>query len=154
MCTWGIKVRGSVRWYRSTAMTIAALLVVGAFLPAGSAGAVTPAAGAAVLTPKAGARVFAYYYLWWSRSHWLDMLGPSYPAAAKPLPLPATLDASGCNPTSLFPGNQLTDVPAALYSQDDPGFIEADVRQAAAAGLAGFAVNWSGTGNSAQTDHR
>ena len=54
-------------------------------------------------------------------------------------------------PRADTPGNQLTDVPTALYSQDDPGFIEADVRQAAAAGLAGFAVNWSGTGNSAQT---
>jgi hypothetical protein len=132
-------------------MAVAALLLFGAFLPAGSAGAATPVAGTAAVTPKASARVFAYYYLWWSRSHWLDMLGPSYPAAAKPLPLPATLDASGCNPTTRFPGNQLTDVPTALYSQDDPGFIEADVRQAAAAGLAGFAVNWSGTGNSAQT---
>ena len=79
------------------------------------------------------------------------MLGPNYPLAAKPLPLPATLDAGGCNPTTRYAGNQLTDVPTALYSQDDPGFIEADVRQAAAAGLAGFAVNWSGTGNSAQT---
>jgi hypothetical protein len=96
------------------------------------------------------APVYAYYYLWWSKNHWVDMLGPNYPVNAPVLPLPAALDANGCNPTSLYAGNQLTDVPAVLYSQDDPGFIEKDVRQAAAAGLAGFAVNWAGTGQSAQ----
>ena len=128
-------------------MALAALLVVaGAVLPIQSASASMPTSAAQVVKAKAGAPVFAYYYLWWSRSHWVDMLGPNYPLAAKPLPLPATLDAGGCNPTSRYAGNQLTDVPTALYSQDDPGFIEADVRQAAAAGLAGFAVNWSGTG--------
>jgi hypothetical protein len=97
------------------------------------------------------APVYAYYYLWWSRNHWVDMLGSNYPVTAKPLPLPATLDAAGCHPVSQYPGNQLTDVPSTLYSQDDPGFIESDVRQAASAGLAGFAVNWSGTGNATQT---
>ena len=94
--------------------------------------------------------MFAYYYLWWSRNHWVNMLGPNYPVSATPLPLPATLDANGCNPTSLFAGNHLTDVPSTLYSQDDPGFIEADVRQAAAAGVTGFAVNWAGTGVATQ----
>ena len=144
--------RGNAGRYRGGSMALAALLVVaGAVLPIQSATAGMPAPAAQVVKAKAGAPVFAYYYLWWSRSHWVDMLGPNYPLATKPLPLPATLDASGCNPTSRYAGNQLTDVPTALYSQDDPGFIEADVRQAAAAGLAGFAVNWSGTGNSAQT---
>jgi hypothetical protein len=52
---------------------------------------------------------------------------------------------------SSYAGNTLTDVPTRLYSQDDPGFIEADVREAAAAGLAGFAVNWIGTGSVSQT---
>jgi hypothetical protein len=61
------------------------------------------------------------------------------------------MDTSGCNPHSLFAGNQLTDVPAALWSQDDPGRIEKDVRAAANAGLAGFIVNWAGTGTTAQT---
>jgi hypothetical protein len=79
------------------------------------------------------------------------MLGPNYPRTASPLPLPATLDATGCGTTTRYVGNQLTDVPSRVYSQDDPGFIEADVRQAAAAGLAGFAVNWAGTGSSTQT---
>jgi hypothetical protein len=96
-------------------------------------------------------RVFAYYYLWWSLNHWTSALGPNYPYQASPLPLPARLDAAGCNPTSNYSGNTLTDVPKKLYSQDDAGFIEADVRQAAAAGLTGFAVNWAGTGSATQT---
>ena len=98
-----------------------------------------------------GTRVYAYYYLWWSTNHWHDKLGSSYPYGASPLPLPATLDPSGCGAVSRYAGNQLTDVPAALYSQDDPGVIERDVRTAAAAGLAGFIVNWAGTGTADQT---
>jgi hypothetical protein len=99
----------------------------------------------------AGTHVFAYYYLWWSTSHWQDKLGSAYPYGASPLPLPATLDASGCGAVSRYTGNQLTDVPAALYSQDDPGLIEKHVRLAASAGLAGFLVNWAGTGTPDQT---
>ncbi len=96
-------------------------------------------------------RVFAYYYLWWSLDHWKSSLGSAYPTTASPLPLPAQLDANGCNPKTLYTGNILTDVPTKLYSQDDAGFIEADVRQAAAAGLTGFAVNWAGSGSTTQT---
>ena len=96
-------------------------------------------------------RVFAYYYLWWSLNHWKASLGSAYATTASPLPLPAQLNATGCNPKSLYAGNILTDVPQKLYSQDDPGFIEADVRQAAAAGLTGFAVNWAGSGSPTQT---
>jgi hypothetical protein len=96
-------------------------------------------------------RVFAYYYLWWSSNHWKSALGPNYPITASPLPLPASLDATGCGAKSLYAGNTLTDVPKKIYSQDDPGFIEADVRQAAAAGLTGFAVNWIGTGTAQQS---
>jgi hypothetical protein len=96
--------------------------------------------------------VFAYYYLWWSRSHWLDRLGPNYPFSATPNPLPARLDAGGCSAVSLFPGNTLTDVSQGLaYDQNNPEVIERDVRLAAAAKLAGFAVNWNGTGTSNQT---
>jgi hypothetical protein len=99
----------------------------------------------------AGTHVFAYYYLWWSTNHWHDKLGSSYPYGASPLPLPATLDASGCGTVSRYQGNQLTDVPAALYGQDDPGLIEQHVRAAASSGLAGFLVNWAGTGAAGQT---
>ena len=91
------------------------------------------------------APVFAFYYLWWSINHWHDKLGPDYPYDGDPLPLPASLPAGGCPPTSLYAGNQLTDVPTRLWSQDDPGQIEADERQAASAGLTGFAVNWVGS---------
>jgi hypothetical protein len=111
------------------------------------ASATVASAGTGTSTP----RVFAYYYLWWSASHWKAMLGSQYPTTASPLPLPATLDASGCGPVSRYVGNTLTDVPQHLYSQDDPGFIEADVRQAAGAGLTGFAVNWAGSGTATQT---
>jgi hypothetical protein len=96
-------------------------------------------------------RVFAYYYLWWSASHWRSSLGSSYPYAASPLPLPTRLDAGGCNAVRNYPGVTVNDVPGRLYDQDDPGFIESDVREAAAAGLAGFAVNWAGTGSATQT---
>ena len=106
---------------------------------------------AAAANASGTAPVFAYYYLWWSRHHWVDMLGRNYPANANPLPLPAAVDANACHPRSLYAGNHLTDVPARLYSQDDDGFMESDVRQAAAAGLTGFVVNWAGTGRSAQT---
>lgn len=97
-----------------------------------------------------GAPIFAYYYLWWSAQHWRDKLGPNYPVDASPLPLPADLDPSGCPPTSLFEGNALTDVPPALYSQDDPTVIDGHVRLAAEAGLSGFIANWQGTGLAAQ----
>jgi hypothetical protein len=123
---------------------LAASLTVRSF--ARPASAVT---GSAAATSQP--RVFAYYYLWWSLNHWKSALGPNYPSTASPLPLPATLDASGCNPKSIYSGNILTDVPQKLYSQDDPGFIEADVRQAAASGLAGFAVNWAGNGSTTQS---
>jgi hypothetical protein len=96
-------------------------------------------------------RVFAYYYLWWSASHWRSSLGPSYPFTASPLPLPTQLDAAGCNAVRNYPGVTVNDVPGRIYDQDDPGLIESDVRQAAAAGLAGFAVNWAGTGSASQT---
>jgi hypothetical protein len=105
----------------------------------------------ATSTTTAKPPVYAYYYLWWSSSHWKNKLGSKYPYTASTLPLPATLDASGCNPKSLYAGNQLTDVPAKLYSQDDPGVIEKDVRTAAKAGLSGFAVNWIGSGTANQT---
>jgi len=108
-------------------------------------------AGAVASGATAKPPVFAYYYLWWSANHWKSALGPNYPISASPLPLPATLDASGCGTRTKYAGNTLTDVPARIYSQDDPGFIEADVRQAAAAGLSGFAVNWIGTGSATQT---
>src|SRR4051794_7708560 len=74
------------------------------------------AAAPASSSPK---RAFAYYYLWWSADHWRDRLGGAYGAATanftrSPLPLPATVDAGGCTPISLYAGNTLTDTPAQL----------------------------------------
>jgi hypothetical protein len=132
---------------RLRARVLACVLAAVSLAAVVSCPASPPAAAATATTP----RVFAYYYLWWSASHWTSSLGSQYPATATPLPLPATIAADGCTTTSNYSGNQLTDVPAKVYSQDDPGFIEADVRQAAAAGLAGFAVNWAGTGSATQT---
>jgi len=91
-------------------------------------------------------RMFAFYYLWWDTAHWHARLGPSYPYNQSPPPLPAALDASGCHPTSVYQGNQLTDVASPLFTQSDPAQILRDVQQAASAGLAGFAVAWAGTG--------
>jgi hypothetical protein len=113
---------------------------------------VAPLATATVdASAAARPKILATYYLWWSLDHWKSLLGPHYPTRAVPLPLPATLNASGCRPVSRFAGNHLTDVPKRLYSQDTPGQIESDVRQAAGAGLAGFIVNWAGAGTTKQT---
>ncbi|MBF6557717.1 MAG: hypothetical protein IVW52_16465 [Acidimicrobiales bacterium] len=94
--------------------------------------------------------MYAYYYLWWSTNHWQTLLGPNYPYGQSPLPVPASLDSSGCNPTSLYSGNVETDVPATLFTQDDPSQIAYDVQSAIAAGLSGFAVDWYGTGSATQ----
>jgi hypothetical protein len=98
-----------------------------------------------------GKPVYAYYYLWWSTQHWKDKLGPNYPYTASPLPLPATTDADGCNAVSKYSGNQLLDVPATLYDQDESGVIENDIRTAKSAGITGFWLNWNGDGTSSQT---
>src|SRR4051812_48071856 len=108
-------------------------------------GSVSADPGTTTSSPgQPSAPVFAFYYLWWSINHWHDKLRRAYPYAADPLPLPASLPTDGCPPESLYARNHPPDVPARLWSQDDPGRIEADEREAASAGLAGFAVNWVG----------
>lgn len=132
-------------------IALGASAIVGlSLIPAMAAPAAT-APVATTTTTLTKPPVFAYYYLWWSANHWKNKLGPNYPITASPLPLPATLDSTGCGARTRYVGNTLTDVPGKIYSQDDPGFIEADVRQAAAAGLSGFAVNWIGNGASTQS---
>lgn len=121
----------------------------------GTPGGSTATAG--TLPGPPAARVvplFAHYYLWWSDSHWKSRLGASYPYAQTPPPLPANLDADGCNATPSYPGAQLVDVPAAplgLYNQDDAATIRTHVEEAASAGIDGFVVSWSGTGAPGQT---
>jgi hypothetical protein len=91
---------------------------------------------------RARPKVFPILYTWWDNIHWHAKLGPNYPYA-EPWPLPATLDEQGCNPTSLYTGNQLTDVSHGLADDlDRPGVIERYVREASSRGLAGFMVNW------------
>jgi hypothetical protein len=136
---------GLIRLGVIAAMTAAAVISITPL--SASAAAPVPVAAA---SSGAAKPVFAYYYLWWSKNHWIDMLGPHYPTKASTLPLPAVLGANGCSARSVYQGNELTDVPSRLSSQDDPGAIEADVRQAASAKLAGFAVNWLGNGSASQ----
>ena len=53
-----------------------------------------------------------------------NKLGSQYPYSAKPSPLPASVDARGCNSRSHYVGNQLTDVSDQLaYQQDGPDVI-------------------------------
>ena len=103
------------------------------------------------LPATTGRPVYAYYYLWWSTQHWKDKLGSNYPYSASPLPMPAKTDADGCNAVSNYAGNQLIDVPTALFSQDNAGVIEGDIRTAKNAGITGFWLNWVGDGTTSQT---
>ncbi|MFL6163325.1 MAG: hypothetical protein ACJ74U_13980 [Jatrophihabitantaceae bacterium] len=123
-----------------------AILAIGAAAVVGTGDHRVSATTQTAAKPK----IFAFYYLWWSKSHWVNSLGSQYPVNSTPLPLPARLAATGCNPVTNYAGNTLTDVPTALFSQDDPGRIALDVRQAAAAGLSGFIVNWAGSGTASQ----
>ena len=90
--------------------------------------------------------------MWWDKSHWMSRLGPDYPATQDPLPLPATLDGSGCGTTTNFPGNVETDISQGFaYDQSNPQTIVDDVELAASTGIAGFVVNWIGDGTTTQT---
>ncbi len=141
---------------RPVAVAVAGLLLAGCTAtatPAPGRAASSPAAtpSGAAPAPAGPAPVFAFYYLWWDRGHWLSRLGPHYPAAAgataAAAPLPAALDPRGCAATTSYPGNVETDISPGLgYDQSDPATIRRDVEQAAASGLSGFLVNWVGTG--------
>jgi hypothetical protein len=101
--------------------------------------------------PPPAKPVHAIYYLWWSADHWRGHLGPSYPYAVRPAPLPGELGADGCGIRSRY-GSRLLDVSEGLtYDQDRAGVIERDLRQAHRVGLSGFLVNWKGSGRAAQT---
>jgi hypothetical protein len=125
-------------------------VVTGGGSAPGGPGPTVPGPGAPVVARSKP--VFVIYYLWWSRDHWVNRLGPNYPFGQSPNPLPARLDSGGCNAVSLYSGNRLTDISQGLaYDQSNPAVIERDVRMAAAARIAGFAVNWNGTGSRSQT---
>ncbi|MEP7104922.1 MAG: hypothetical protein ABI838_03640, partial [Chloroflexota bacterium] len=91
--------------------------------------------------------VYLHYYLWWTPTHWQDKLGPLYPYDARPLPVPGTMDASGCSPQPAYAGATIVDVPAAgLYDQRDAAAVDRQIATAAAAGVTGFLLDWQGTG--------
>lgn len=112
----------------------------------------SPGAPGATASPTGSEKtkpVFIIYYLWWDRSHWTSHLGPDYPANdAGTDPLPATLNSSSCGTTTDYRGDQLTDVSQGLaYDQSKYSTVLTDVKEAAATGATGFAVNWVGTGS-------
>src|SRR5512147_1293689 len=116
--------------YRIMGIIVSLALAVGGFTKVQATSGQPEVTGA-----TSGKPVYAYYYLWWSTQHWHDKLGANYPYTASPLPLPATTDADGCNAVSGYSGNHLIDVPAALWSQDEAGVIEGDIRAAKNAGV-------------------
>lgn len=133
------------------------IALVTALLVASCTGSTTASSSSPTGSPGTGGQqadpppVFAMYYLWWDRGHWLSHLGPGYPTQRGAQPLPAHLDASGCNAVTRYPGNVETDIsPGLQYDQANPATIARDVKLAAAAGLTGFVVNWIGAGTPAQ----
>ena len=96
--------------------------------------------------------IFIIYYMWWDHSHWVSHLGPSYPVAQAPSPLPAILDGSGCGTVNNYAGNVETDISQGLsYDQSNYQTFVNDVSEAAATGVNGFTVNWVGDGSTSQT---
>jgi hypothetical protein len=137
-----------VRRQRLFVVCALALAFIGLFATAagaawtGSTAAEAPHPAAADVKP-----VFIFYYLWWDQAHWTSHLGSDYPLGDSPDPLPATLNSSGCGTVNNYTGNQLTDVSQHLaYNQANYDTILTDVKEAAATGATGFAVNWIGTG--------
>lgn len=133
--------------YRIMSLTAALTMALGGYASVKA----TPASLVPDQQAVGAPRVYAYYYLWWSAQHWYHKLGPGYPYAASPLPLPAVTDADGCNAVSNYPGNQLLDIPTTLVSQDDLGAIESDIVTAKNAGISGFWLNWVGDGTPYQS---
>jgi len=145
--------RFGARAVGSVALAVLTVTAAGCSTSTSTTGAGLPrtAAASARAVP-----VFADYYLWWDAPHWRSKLGAAYPTRSKSLPLPAQLAPNGCDASTQYAGNTLTDVPAAnlgLYTQDDPTTIRRQVTLAASAGLDGFVVSWSGNGRADQTDN-
>jgi hypothetical protein len=139
-----------------TRLGLAALLVVMLAAPAAQAGTTASLRNGPQATKAAASAgtkpVFVIYYLWWDKSHWASHLGPNYPSSQHPLPLPASLDSTGCGTVTKYPGNVETDVSQGLaYDQSNPQTILGDVELAASTGITGFAVNWVGDGTTTQT---
>jgi hypothetical protein len=99
----------------------------------------------------ATASVYLHYYLWWTPQHWRDKLGPAYPLDASPLPLPGSVDASGCNPKAAYRGATIVDLPTeGPYNQQLAETFDRHIAQAAGAGVRGFLASWKSTGEPGQ----
>ncbi len=113
---------------------------------------VPPPVGQPIVPAAARQQVYIHYYLWWTPRHWAERLGNGYPMAAARLPLPATLDGTGCNPRSVYPGGRLTDVPTeGLYDQGNGATFDRHIADAVSARITGFLVSWQGTGQPGQS---
>ncbi|MCA1707118.1 MAG: hypothetical protein LC808_29175 [Actinobacteria bacterium] len=103
-------------------------------------------------TTAVSAPIFIHYYMWWTPRHWQEKLGPNYPYASVPPPIPGAMDASGCNPTVKYTGATIVDIPSeGLSDQGQAATFDRHIVAAAQAGITGFLVNWQGTGQSGQT---
>src|SRR6185437_9411978 len=56
--------------------------------------------------------IYVHYYRWWTTAHWRDKLGPAYPLTSNPMPIPGTVDPTGCSPQVHYPGATIVDLPA------------------------------------------
>ena len=98
-----------------------------------------------------GTPVYLHYYLWWTKRHWQEKLGSSYPYTANPLPLPGQTDESGCSPTASFTGATIVDIPTTgLYDQGLASTFDSHIQTAIAFGITGFVADWAGTGSADQ----
>ena len=96
--------------------------------------------------------IYVHYYLWWTTAHWRDKLGPAYPLTSNPMPIPGTVDPTGCSPQVHYPGATIVDLPAdGVYDQDSATTFDRHIEVASAAGISGFLVSWQGTGSAAQS---
>ena len=110
------RVAGAMRLVLVTVLLLAAALFGGLRAAGSPAAAHATLTSAATTTSPTPPPMYAYYYLWWSSYHWKTTLGPNFPINQSPLPLPATLDSTGCSATSLYSGNIETDTPAAIFT--------------------------------------
>lgn len=102
--------------------------------------------------PRSQLTAYVHYYLWWTPKHWQDRLTVGYPAGARSLPVPGSVDGDGCNPEVHFPGATIVDIPSeGLYDQSQANTFDRHIAAANAAGIQGFLVSWQGTGQPAQT---
>jgi hypothetical protein len=141
-------------WSRLAVLMSCVVLAACGGSPAASSSGASPSPTTAV-TPVDGvsppaATVYVHYYLWWTKQHWSDKLGPAYPYASAPIP--GSIDGLGCNPTVDYSGSQIVDIPTeGLYDQTQSDTFLRHVTVASQAGVKGFLADWQGTGYPVQS---